>query len=192
MSTQSNQRPVKKQSKGLEKLGVSENDVHLAERLIKQIPSCPSDPNKAERILGYATSRLEREKALRLLGTTEEEVEIENAKNLGSLGVAARRRSHSLIDTPPKPMYFNKKPLVKRGYKHHGSFDTVMRQRKRKTSAELHRLRNQSIASANEIEALKKRIYELESLVQRSASLGSNQTNESSRNSSIRIVEELN
>jgi hypothetical protein len=188
MSAQSNQRPVKKRSKGLEKLGVSENDVHLAERLIKQIPSCPSDPNKAERILGYATSRLEREKALRLLGATEEEVEIENAKNLGSLGVAARRRSHSLIDTPPKPMYLNKK--VKR-YKHHGSFDTVMRQRKRKTSAELHRLRNQSIASANEIEALKKRIYELESLVQRSTSLGSNQTNESSRNSSIQIVEEL-
>lgn len=191
MSTQSNQRPVKKRSKGLEKLGVSENDVLLAERLIKQIPSCPSDPNKAERILGYATSRLEREKALRLLGATEEEVEIENAKNLGSLGVAARRRSHSLIDTPPKPMYLNKKPLVKR-YKHHGSFDTVMRQRKRKTSAELHRLRNQSIASANEIEALKKRIYELESLVQRSASLGSNQTNESSHNFSIQIVEELN
>ena len=82
-------------SKGLIKLGVSEADVELAEKLIRLIPKTPSDPNKAERILGYASMRLYREKALRLLGLTEEEIEEENAKVLGSLGSSGRRRSFS-------------------------------------------------------------------------------------------------
>ena len=82
-------------SKGLIKLGVSEADVELAEKLLRLIPRKPSDPNKAERILGYASMRLHREKALRLLGLTEEEIEEENAKVLGSLGTSGRRRSFS-------------------------------------------------------------------------------------------------
>ena len=69
----------------LTKLGVSEEDVNLANRLLEQIPACPLDPNKAERILGYASSSLVREKAMRLLGTSEEEVGLENSKMLGSL-----------------------------------------------------------------------------------------------------------
>jgi len=81
--------------KGLLKLGVSEDDVELAEKLLRLIPKTPSDPNKAERILGYASMRLHREKALRLLGMTEEEIEEENAKVLGSLGTSGRRRSFS-------------------------------------------------------------------------------------------------
>ncbi|KAL7429973.1 hypothetical protein ACHAXH_001497 [Discostella pseudostelligera] len=81
--------------KGLLKLGVSEDDVELAEMLLRLIPKTPSDPNKAERILGYASMRLHREKALRLLGMTEEEIEEENAKVLGSLGTSGRRRSFS-------------------------------------------------------------------------------------------------
>ena len=84
-------------SKGLKKLGVSEDDVNLAGKLLEQIPACPSDPNKAERIFGYASSRLAREKAIRLLGTTEEEVDKDAAKTLGSLGVAGRRRSFSIM-----------------------------------------------------------------------------------------------
>mmetsp|Transcript_32794 Transcript_32794/g.59180 ORF Transcript_32794/g.59180 Transcript_32794/m.59180 type:complete len:199 (-) Transcript_32794:92-688(-) len=84
-------------SKGLKKLGVSEDDVNLAGKLLEQIPACPSDPNKAERIFGYASSRLARDKALRLLGTTEEEVDKDAAKTLGSLGVAGRRRSFSVM-----------------------------------------------------------------------------------------------
>ena len=81
-------------SKGLKKLGVTENDVKIAERLLSQIPpSYSSDCNKAEKILGYASSRLTRQKALRLLGASENEVELENSKNLGSLGSEGRRRS---------------------------------------------------------------------------------------------------
>lgn len=82
-------------TKGLIKLGVSEADVELAEKLLQLIPRTPFDPNKAERILGYASMRLHREKALRLLGLTEEEIEEENAKVLGSLGSSGRRRSFS-------------------------------------------------------------------------------------------------
>ena len=154
--------------KGLQKLGVTEDDVHLAERLLKQIPVCPSDPNKAERIFGYAKSRLEREKAMRLLGATEEEVEIENAKNLGSLGVGARRRSFSVIETPPKPLYKNRKSSFPKRPRH-SSFDAAVRPYKRKHSAELRRLRQQSMASAMEIDSLRKRIEELEGLVQPSS-----------------------
>jgi hypothetical protein len=87
------------QSKGLQKLGVSENDVKIAERLLNQIQPCPSDSdNKAEQVLGFACSRLYREKAIRVLGTSENEIELENAKNLGSLGVGGRRRSWQASD----------------------------------------------------------------------------------------------
>lgn len=89
-STQSGNR-----LKGLTKLGVSEEDVAIAEKLLRLIPRTSSDPNKAERILGYASMRLHREKALRLLGLTEEQIEEENAKSLGALGASGRRRSFS-------------------------------------------------------------------------------------------------
>lgn len=85
------------QSKCFEKLGIGLEDVKMAERLLNQIPPCPSDSNnKVEQLMGYATTRLLREKAIRVLGTTEAEVELENAKNLGSLGVGGRRRSWAM------------------------------------------------------------------------------------------------
>lgn len=169
MSVEPAQRLNKRRTKGLQKLGVSEDDVHLAERLMKQIPACPSDPNKAERIFGYAKSRLERQKAMRLLGATEEEVEVENAKNLGSLGVGARRRSFSVIErAPSKPLYKNRKSSISRKPRH-SSFDTALRPYKRKHSAELRRLRQQSMVSAIEIDSLRKRIEELENLIQSSS-----------------------
>ena len=88
------------QSKCFEKLGVGVEDVKIAERLLNQIPPCPSDPNnKVEKLLGYARIRLLREKAIRVLGTSETEVELENAKNLGSLGVGGRRRSWAMTDS---------------------------------------------------------------------------------------------
>lgn len=93
-------RPSMNRSNGLRKLGVSEDDVILAEKMLEQISSCSI--NKAERILGYATTRMKREKAIRLLGATEDEVAVEIPKVLGSLGVAGRRRSYSTTDiTPP-------------------------------------------------------------------------------------------
>ena len=87
------------QSKCFEKLGVGTEDVKMAERLLNQIPPCPSDPNnKVEQLMGYARIRLLREKAIRVLGTSETEVELENAKNLGSLGVGGRRRSWAMVE----------------------------------------------------------------------------------------------
>ncbi|KAL3803085.1 hypothetical protein ACHAWO_010651 [Cyclotella atomus] len=175
----------KKRIKGLQKLGVSEDDVRLAERLLRQIPTCPNDPNKTERILGYANSRLERQKALRLLGATEDEIEIENAKNLGSLGICGRRRSYSLIQSPSKPMVHRRKSSIKS--RRHLSLDSAMSKRKR-TSIEIRRLRQQTIASVNEIQDLKARISELESLVQKS-SLAS-ETSRTNSSQSAQIIEE--
>lgn len=83
-------------SHGLKKLGVTEDDVRLAEKLLEQISFCSI--NKAERVLGYAAARMKREKALRLLGASEDEVAVEVPKVLGSLGVAGRRRSYSEAD----------------------------------------------------------------------------------------------
>ncbi|KAL7538061.1 hypothetical protein ACHAXR_008273 [Thalassiosira sp. AJA248-18] len=174
-------------AKGLRKLGVSEDDVHLAVKLLDQIPACPSDPNKAERILGYASSRLARAKALRLLGATEEEVDLENAKMLGSLGVAGRRRSFSMVHPPshaemlalskamPKAKRSSMMAKLQR-YSGSGNFrqmrrhtlNTVKRRRssidkqRRSSDSEIRRLRNNAKSSANEIKALKARIDELE------------------------------
>ena len=63
-------------SHGLAKLGVTEGDVQRATKLLEE------------------SFRL-RTKALELLGTSEEEIETELEKNLGSLGIAGRRRSNA-------------------------------------------------------------------------------------------------
>ena len=75
---------------GLRKLGVTEDDVALAEKLLDQITGFPI--NKAERILGFATARMKRDKGIRMLGAKEDEVAVEIPKVLGLLGVAGRRR----------------------------------------------------------------------------------------------------
>ena len=95
-TNQPEQHASHSRSHGLKKLGVTEDDVRLAEKLLEQISFCSI--NKAERILGYAAARMKREKALRLLGATEDEVTVEIPKVLGSLGVAGRRRSYSEAD----------------------------------------------------------------------------------------------
>ena len=77
-------------SHGLAKLGVSEGDVQLATKLLEE------------------SFRL-RSKALSLLGTTEEEIETELEKNLGSLGTAGRRRSNANL------------PIVANGRRKRGS-----------------------------------------------------------------------
>ena len=102
----SSRRPSLHRQHGLKKLGVSEDDVFLAERLLEQISSCSI--SKSERILGYAASRLNREKAIRLLGATEDEVAVEIPKVLGTLGVAGRRRSYSTTDVAP-PLHSSSK-----------------------------------------------------------------------------------
>ena len=176
-------------SKGLRKLGVDETDVHLAEKLLEQI-KCPNDPKKAERILGYASERLAREKALRTLGTNEEEVQLENAKNLGSLGVAGRRRSFVVLQPPSHELT---KSISKAWLRKHTGADqfrktrrhtfhsikqkyrrlSVTEKRRRSSDSEIRRLRNEARASASEIELLKAKLEELEKRIEiSSASTG--------------------
>ena len=81
----------------LRKLGLTEQDVKDSEKLFRQMPP-PPPPSRAyclkeEELLGYTMLRLKRSKALRVLGASEEDVDVENAKNLGSLGRSGRRRS---------------------------------------------------------------------------------------------------
>jgi len=93
---QHNLEGINARAKCLRKMGVSEDDVKRAKHLFAQmIPLLPGDmtSNKPEQIFGYATPRLKREKALKILGTSEDEVELENSKNLGALGIGGRRRS---------------------------------------------------------------------------------------------------
>lgn len=84
----------------LRKFGISENDVNHSEKLFAQIP--PLSPSqsitsKVERLTGYANIRLGRDKALRLMGVNENDIDVENAKNLGALGVSGRRRSFTFV-----------------------------------------------------------------------------------------------
>lgn len=84
----------------LRKFGISENDVNHSEKLLAQIPPLSpsrSTASKVERLTGYAHVRLVRVKALRLMGVNEEEIDMENAKNLGALGVSGRRRSFTIV-----------------------------------------------------------------------------------------------
>ena len=92
--------PPTSRARALKKLGLTEEDVHLSKKLFSEISSSLATSSKktacnskAERLLGYNETRLKRAKALRLLGATEDDVELECAKNLGSLGQGARRRS---------------------------------------------------------------------------------------------------
>ena len=83
-------------AKSLRQLGVSEEDLVIAEKLIREMPPTPtraSSKSKAELVLGYDQARLDRKKAMDVLGITEEHLDDENTKNLGALGIDGRRRS---------------------------------------------------------------------------------------------------
>ena len=92
--------PQTSRARALKKLGLTEEDVHLSKKLFSEMSSSVAasaekarNLTKAERLLGYNEMKLKRSKALRLLGATEDDIELECSKNLGSLGRAGRRRS---------------------------------------------------------------------------------------------------
>ena len=145
----------------------------MAERLLEQISSCSI--SKSERILGYAANRMKREKAVRLLGSTEDEVAMEIPKVLGTLGVAGRRRSYSTTDVHP-PAFIQ---VGRRSSSHphdqqrSKAFNPKMRRpttsgndrraaARRSSESDMRRLRNKAKSSTHEIEALKARIAMLE------------------------------
>uniref|UniRef100_A0A7S2UEP3 Uncharacterized protein n=1 Tax=Attheya septentrionalis TaxID=420275 RepID=A0A7S2UEP3_9STRA len=85
----------------LRRLGVSEEDIRTGEILTAEIP--PLGPwktlSKEEKLLGYTKSRLSREKALKILGVTEEEIENKNRKRLGALGNTKEDRKRRVFGT---------------------------------------------------------------------------------------------
>lgn len=94
-------------AKSLRQLGVTEDDLVIAAKIILEMPRRPEKRNsqpgsttadkrgstKSELLMGYDSASLNREKALKRLGASEEDVEIENSKVLGGLGQSGRRRS---------------------------------------------------------------------------------------------------
>jgi len=84
----------KERNNALRKLGVTNEDVKIAEYLMKEVP-ISEGLRKEEKIFGYSKGQLEREKALQTLGTTEEEIIESRAKKLGKLGTAIRSVSPS-------------------------------------------------------------------------------------------------
>ena len=97
-------------ARALKKLGLTEEDVHFSKKLFSEISSACSNGtttsttacSKAERLLGYTETRLKRAKALKLLGATEDDIEVECQKNLGSLGHGGRRRSFVMEMDPAR------------------------------------------------------------------------------------------
>ncbi len=82
-------------AKSLRQLGVTEDDLVIAGKIMSQAPPPPTRraSTKAELVLGYDKERLNRERALKRLGVSEEQLDVENSKNLGALGLDGRKRS---------------------------------------------------------------------------------------------------
>lgn len=175
---------------------MSEDDVHLAEKLLEAIPACPNDPNKAERVLGYASKRLAREKALRTLGTTEEQVDTENSKILGSLGIEGRRRSYSMLAqsnndllafaNAARPRRMTVATMIwnfgspatatrRRNSSYHPKTRPRYKNKRRSSESSLRRLlkleKERSADRSAEIDALKARVDALEKMLSRSGGL---------------------
>lgn len=73
---------------------------NLLLRLLQIIALMPPQPtkqssSKSELMMGYDSTRLNREKALKLLGVSEEQLDVENGKILGSLGILGSQRKRS-------------------------------------------------------------------------------------------------
>ena len=134
-------------SRILRKLGLTELDVEYSIKLFSEVN--PSNDRwsthfyncdqisktevKIEQLLGYSLNRLRRAKALRLMGVTEDDVDLENSKNLGSLGKGGRKRSFIDVNQQQAFLfpYNNKEKIHNR---RRLSVDAVRRRRKNSLS----------------------------------------------------------
>ena len=166
----------------LRKLGLTEDDIRHSEILFRQMPPPPPpQPHdriaqclKEETILGYSTLRLKREKALKVLGASEEDVDIENSKNLGSLGIAGRKRSFIIQDIStkrkishirfcnPRRMSLPTNTTKSRRKKSHRRRSTSDARSIKRTCREIVKLKHQNEEANAEIERLRQRIGKLE------------------------------
>ena len=87
-------------AKVLSKMGVTEEDLVIASKIMAQMPPEPTrrGSTKVENLLGFDMDRIKRARALKRLGVSEDQLDVENAKNLGSLGIDARKRSFLLSE----------------------------------------------------------------------------------------------
>jgi len=147
-----------KRAKGLRKLGVSEEDVLTAERILAEIPPPPRinvhTSSKVEVLLGYCNSRLRREKALKILGANEEEVDRENSKVLGSLGISGRRRSYMDNNRHTNLIFLPSSRGSSRRRNSFGGIASIQRKHK----AEIKKLRTEMNTQQMEVKLLKEQL----------------------------------
>jgi hypothetical protein len=91
-----------KTPKQYKQMGLSEDNVKTASHLFREAPGLPrvEDCTKAELVFGYSMVRLQRSKALKVLGTTEDMIDENQSKALSALGIDGRRRSFELSPQP--------------------------------------------------------------------------------------------
>lgn len=87
-----------KRAQALLRLGVTEDDLKVAEKLFRELPPNAELSSKEERILGASRSQISFFKALEVLGVDMRSVEEDHAKRLGSIGEL------SLTTPPGSPM----------------------------------------------------------------------------------------
>jgi hypothetical protein len=75
-----------KRTQALLRLGVTEQDVILAERIFHELPASEEPSTKEERLLGLTRSQMSFVKALEILGVSESIIEEERSKQLSALG----------------------------------------------------------------------------------------------------------
>ena len=129
-------------ARALKKLGLTEEDVHFSKKLFSEISSACSNGttsttacSKAERLLGYTETRLKRAKALKLLGATEDDIEVECQKNLGSLGHGGRRRSFVMEMDPARNSRLHRRLSLGSSIQRRTFFGTNSRRKKARSGA---------------------------------------------------------
>lgn len=80
-------------TQALLRLGVTDEDVRIAERLMATRSTADNAQSKAEILLGYTVKQMSYQKALEVLGVSEAVVEEERARRLGELGLGLSQGS---------------------------------------------------------------------------------------------------
>jgi len=90
-----------KREQALRRLGLTEDDLARAQEIRAVVPKAVEtsiNPTKEEQLTGYTAEQLQRRKALDVLGVTEDYLDEQVSKDLGSLGLGARKRSFAHRD----------------------------------------------------------------------------------------------
>lgn len=70
----------------LQRLGITYSEFEDGNSIHSSTRTCLSKGEKTERMTGYSIEQIRRSKALRILGTTEDEIYESRAKKLGDIG----------------------------------------------------------------------------------------------------------